>query len=231
MSIALRSKPAVAPKRNPKAKFDAKPKLTRRRKTVSTFDWQNVVIHFGPLKHKITDEEYFKFCAQNKNFRFEMSKEGVVMVMTPTGGEGGNRSFKLTARLGFWVEADGTGEGFDSSTEFILPNGAKRMPDFSWVRRERWEKLTNKQREQFPPICPDFVVELRSRTDRLNSLKKKMEEYMENGARLGWVIDPLKKKVYIYRPNADVEILDKPKTLSGEQVLKGLKLDLKGILD
>lgn len=228
MSIELRSKPTIAPKSALKA--TPKPRI-RRRRLARQLEPEPVVIHFGPLKHKITDDEYFKFCARNKNFRFEMSKEGEVMIMMPTGGEGGNRNFKLNGRLFVWVEADGTGEGFDSSTEFILPNGAKRMPDFSWIRRERWEALTDKQREEFPPICPDFVVELRSRTDRLNTLKKKMEEYIECGARLGWLIDPKEKKVHVYRPNAEVETLDKPKSLSGGSVLKGLKLDLTGILD
>ncbi|MEK7829707.1 MAG: Uma2 family endonuclease [Acidobacteriota bacterium] len=177
------------------------------------------------------DDEFFKFCMLNQDLRIEMSKDGEIMIMMPTGGEGGNKSFKLTTRLGVWVEADGTGVGFDSSTEFSLPNGAKRSPDFSWIRRERWEALTNKQREVFSPICPDFVVELRSRTDRLKHLKAKMDEYIENGARLGWLIDPKEKKVHIYRPNAEAEILDNPKNLSGGSVLKGLKLDLAGILD
>ncbi|MEP7336311.1 MAG: Uma2 family endonuclease [Acidobacteriota bacterium] len=232
MSTALRSKSPIAPKNKPKAKLKAEPQpRPRRPKTTPKFEFEPLVIHFGPLKDKITDDEFFKFCMRNRDLRIEMSKEGEMIIMMGAGGEGGNRNFKLTARLGSWVEADGTGEGFDSSTEFSLPNGAKRSPDFSRIRRERWEALSAKQREEFPPICPDFVVELRSRTDRLPPLKKKMEEYIANGAQLGWLIDPLKKKVHIYRPNAEVEILDKPKSLSGEPLLKRLKLNLSGILD
>lgn len=232
MSTALRSKSPITPKNKPAAKLkeQSTPK-PRRRKTVPKFELESLVIHFGPLKDKITDDEFFKFCMRNRGLRIEMSKEGEMIIMMPTGGEGGNRSFKLTTRFGSWAEADGTGEGFDSSTEFSLPNGAKRSPDVSWIRRDRWEALPAEQRKKFPPICPDFVVELRSETDRLNPLKKKMEEYIANGAQLGWLIDPLKKKVHIYRPNAEVETLDKPKSLSGEPLLKGLNLNLAGILD
>lgn len=232
MSTALRSKSTIALKTEPAPKSKSTPQLKARpQKNTTKFEVERLVIRFGPLKNKITDEEFFQFCQRNQDLRIEMSKEGEMIIMMGTGGEGGNRNFKLTARLGSWVEADGTGEGFDSSTEFSLPNGAKRSPDFSWVRRERWESLSARQREEFPPLCPDFVVELRSRTDRLNPLKKKMEEYIANGAQLGWLSDPLKRKVYIYRPNVEVEILDKPKSLSGEPLLKGLNLNLAGILD
>lgn len=244
MNIALRTRPAIAPKNLLlKSKAQAKSKTqtaeptvntkfkTRLQKIVLPFEWETLVIRFESPEQKPTDDEFFKFCMLNQDLRIEMSKEGEIMIMMPTGGEGGNRNFKLNGRFAVWVETDGTGVGFDSSTEFSLPNGAKRSPDFSWIRRERWEALTNKQRQVFSPICPDFVVELRSRTDRLKNLKAKMEEYIENGAQLGWLIDPKEKKVHVYRPNAEVEILDKPKTLSGGSVLKGLKLDLTGILD
>jgi Uma2 family endonuclease len=151
--------------------------------------------------------------------------------MMPTGGEGGHRNFNLNGEFYAWVIADGTGVGFDSSTGFILPNGAKRAPDLAWIQRERWEAIPKKQRKKFPPICPDFVVELRSETDKLATVKAKLEEYMENGAQLGWLIDPLEKKVYIYRPNARVKVLDNPATISGEPLLKGLTLKLAGILE
>jgi len=154
-----------------------------------------------------------------------------MIIMMPTGGEGGSRNFNLAGEFRVWVKADGTGIGFDSSTGFKLPNGAKRSPDLSWIRRDRWKAIPARQRKKFAPICPDFVVELRSETDHLEPLKAKLEEYIANGARLGWLIDPLKKKVYIYRPDAEIEILDKPKSLSGEPLLKGLELDLSGILD
>jgi Uma2 family endonuclease len=201
------------------------PNLTQ----VALPEWESLVLTLGT--RKITDDEFFEFCRLNPDLRIEMSKEGEVIIMMPTGGEGGHRNYLLTVRLGNWVEADGTGVGFDSSTGFILPNGAKRAPDFSWIQRERWDAIPKKQRKKFPPICPDFVVELRSETDKLATVKAKMDEYMGNGAQLGWLIDPLEKKVYIYRPNARVKVLDNPATISGEPFLKGLTLKLAGILE
>lgn len=188
-----------------------------------------LVIRLGPLKGHLTDDEFFKFCQLNRDLRIEMTREGEVIIMSPVGSEGGNRNFKLTARFGAWAEADGTGVGFDSSTGFKLPNGAKRSPDLSWMRRERWEAVPKKQRKKFAPVCPDFVVELRSETDSLEMLQEKMKEYLASGAQLGWLIDPLEKKVHIYRPKATVEILDRPRSVSGEPLLKGFVLDLSGI--
>jgi Uma2 family endonuclease len=182
-------------------------------------------------RHPMSDEDFWEFCARNRDLRLEMTSEGQMIIMMPVGGEGSNRNFLLTARLGAWAEADGTGIGFDSSGGFRLPNKAKRSPDASWVRRERWEALTDKQRKKFPPLCPDFVIELRSESDRLKKLQDKMEEYIANGAQLGWLIDPIEKKVYIYRPNAPVEILDHPQEISGEPLLKGFTLKLAGIID
>src|SRR5438552_5554992 len=124
-----------------------------------------LVIRLGPLKEHLTDDEFFKFCQLNRDLRIEMTRDGEVIIMSPVGGEGGNRNFKLTTRFGAWAEADGTGVGFDSSTGFTLPSGAKRSPDLSWMRRERWEAVPKKQRKKFAAICPDFVVELRSETD------------------------------------------------------------------
>jgi Uma2 family endonuclease len=188
------------------------------------------VVRLGPLKERLTDQEFFKFCQLNRDLRIEMTSRGEVIIMSPVGSEGGNRNFKLTARFGAWAEADGTGVGFDSSTGFKLPNGAKRSPDLSWIRRDRWEALPKKERKVFAPICPDFVVELRSETDPLEMLQEKMKEYMRSGAQLGWLIDPLEKKVHIYRAKAAVEILDRPRSVSGEPLLKGFVLDLSGIL-
>jgi Uma2 family endonuclease len=135
-------------------------------------------------------------------------------------------NFELTGLFGHWVYADGTGVGFDSSTGFTLPNGATRSPDLAWVKRERWEALTPKQRQQFPPWCPDFVLELRSPSDALVTVQAKMQEYLDNGARLGWLIDPIEKRVSIYRPQAPVECLDNPQTISGDPVLPGFVLEL-----
>jgi Uma2 family endonuclease len=190
-----------------------------------------MVIELGPLQRKLTDDEYFDFCQRNRKLRIEMTKEGQMIIMLPVGGEGGHRNFNLNGEFYAWVKADDTGVGFDSSTGFKLPNGAKRSPDLAWIRRDRWEALPKKQRKKFPPICPDFVVELRSETDSLETLKEKMEEYLANGAQLGWLIDPLEKKVYVYRPKVRVKVLNHPKTISGELLLKGLTLDLAGILD
>ncbi len=197
----------------------------------ASFDSNALVIRLGPLQRKLTDDEFFEFCRHNRDLRIEMTKEGEMIIMMPTGSEGGNRNFSLAVEFGVWVKADGTGLGFDSSTGFTLPNGAKRSPDLAWVRKDRWEAIPKKQRKKFAPICPDFVVELRSETDDLKPLQAKMEEYIANGAELGWLIDPLEKKVHIYRPNARVKILNRPKTLSGEPQLKGLKLNLAGILE
>jgi Uma2 family endonuclease len=150
-----------------------------------------------------------------------------VIIMPPTGGETGNVNFSLTGVFAAWVTADGTGVGFDSSTGFRLPNRAKRSPDLAWVRRERWEALTPQERKGFPPLCPDFVVELRSATDTLPPLDAKLREYIANGASLGWLIDPIERKVYVYRPSTETSCLDDPATISGEPLLRGFVLDLR----
>lgn len=190
-----------------------------------------VVLHFSPFLKKLSEEEFFEFCQLNKELRIELTSEGDLIVMPPTGGKTGRRSGKVTARLTVWAEQDGTGQPFDSSTGFTLPNGAKRSPDFAWVRNERWDSLTEKEQEQFPPLCPDFVVELRSRTDSVKSLRQKMEEYVANGAQLGWLIDPFERKVYVYRPGAEAEVLEDPETLSGEPLLRGFTLDVRALWD
>lgn len=179
----------------------------------------------------LSDDEFWEFCVRNHDLRIEMTKEGQMIIMLPVGGEGSSRNFLLTGRFAAWVETDGTGVGFDSSGGFRLPNKAKRSPDASWVLRKRWEALTEKQRKKFVPLCPDFVIELRSDSDRLKKLQQKMDEYIENGARLGWLIDPTEEKVHIYRPDAPVEILDTPKEISGDPLLKGFTLRLEGIID
>jgi len=191
---------------------------------------ESVVLRFAPPRRRLTDEEFEQFCARYPELRIEMTGEGDMIIMLPVISEGGKRNFILTGRFFVWVEADGSGVGFDSSTAFTLPNGAKRSPDVSWIRRERWDALSEKQKQTFAPICPDFVVELRSSSDRLATLQEKMEEYLANGAQLGWLIDPLEKKVHIYRPNTPAEILDNPSAISGDPVLPGFVLNLDGIL-
>lgn len=187
---------------------------------------QPLVLHLGRVVQRMSDDEFFDFCMKHPELRIERTSEGDLIIMPPTGGETGRSNFKLTTHFGNWVEADGSGEGFDSSTEFKLPNGAHRSPDVAWVRRERWEALTPEQRRKFPPLCPDFVIELRSNTDRLGMLKDKMQEYIDNGARLGWLIDPIEKKVWVYRPDAEAERLDNPATIGGDPELPGYVLPL-----
>jgi len=185
-----------------------------------------------PLKLKIqetrlTEEQFVLLCQENPDLQIELSAQGELVIMPPTGLKTGLRNSLLTYELVAWAKIDGTGLVFDSSTLFTLPNGAKRSPDASWVRREKWDTLTEEQQEKFAQICPDFVVELRSPTDRLSVLQEKMQEYIDNGALLGWLIDPLEKRVSVYRPGQPVELLNDPDTLSGDPVLLGFVLHVR----
>jgi Uma2 family endonuclease len=176
---------------------------------------------------KLTEEQFIRLCQENPDLQIELTARGELVIMPPTGLESGRRNIRIARRLDTWTETDGTGVAFDSSTLFTLPNGAKRSPDASWVRQERWEALSAEQRKGFGLLCPDFVVELRSPTDRLKDLQEKMQEYIANGAQLGWLIDPWEKRVYIYRPNQPLEVLDDPATLSGESVLPEFVLHVR----
>lgn len=182
------------------------------------------------LKIDLTDDQFFQMCQQNRDYRFERTASGELLIMPPTGSDTGRRNVKITTQLDIWNSESNLGEVFDSSTGFTLPNGAERSPDASWVKIERWNALTPEQQEKFAPICPDFVVELRSRTDSLKELQDKMQEYIKNGAQLGWLIDRKNKRVEIYRPGKDVEILDNPASLSGENILPGFVLHLQEIM-
>ncbi len=175
---------------------------------------------------KLGDDDFFDFCQDNPDVRIEMDKNGEIEIMPPTESETGIKNFKLIGRFWVWVEKNGTGEGFDSSTSFILPNGAKRSPDLSWVKLEKWNAISPAKRKKFAPLCPDFVVEIRSETDSLTKLQEKMTEYIENGTSLGWLIDVKSKKVYVYQPNTQVQILDKPVEVSGEPYLQGFVLQM-----
>ncbi|MBE9193837.1 Uma2 family endonuclease [Synechocystis sp. LEGE 06083] len=199
---------------------------------VSTLDRRKLVSLNLPdqISLQVTPEQFAQLAIANRDLRLERTATGVLIVNPPTGGETGKRNLNLAGQLSYWFEAnDNLGEAFDSSTGFELPNGANRSPDASWLARERWESLTQEEREGFIPLCPDFVVELRSKTDSLKKLQEKMEEYMENGAKLGWLIDPQNKRVEIYRPGQAVEVLQNPDTLSGEEILPGFTLSLKRI--
>ena len=187
-----------------------------------------MVLHLDPII-QMSGEQFFQFCRINDEWRIERTTEGDLEIMPLTGGGTGNRNFKLATRLGFWTERDGTGVAFDSSTGFVLPNGATRSPDASWVRRERLAELSTEQKERFLPLCPDFVVELRSPSDRLENLQDKMREYLENGARLGWLIDPEERRIYVYEPGKEIRTLQNAEEVSGGTVLPGFVLDLRQI--
>lgn len=176
-----------------------------------------------------SDEALFEFCQRNRDLRVERTSDGDLIIMSPTGAETGRRNFTLTALFGAWVARDGTGVGFDSSTGFVLPNGAERAPDVAWVRRSRWEALTAEQRRTFAPLCPDFVIELRSPSDDLEELHAKMREYADNGAALGWLIDPDARCVWVYRGGEAPELVETPPTVSGDPILPGFVLDLAAI--
>jgi Uma2 family endonuclease len=189
----------------------------------------DLVLNFGPWLQQMSDDEFYDFCMRHEDLRMERSAKGELIIMPPTGGETGRSNFRLNVHFGNWALANGQGEGFDSSTIFKLPNGANRSPDVSWVRRERWEALTPEQRRKFPPLCPDFVIELRSDSDRLSVLQEKMQEYITNGAQLGWLLDPLHRQVWIYRPNAEPLCLNNPERVSGEPELPDYVLPLNEI--
>jgi Uma2 family endonuclease len=195
--------------------------------SVTSAENKPFTLHFGPVLRKLSDDDFFEFCQANRDWRIERTTDGDIIIMPPTGGETGGRNFNLSVAFGIWAKVDGTGKGFDSSTVFSLPNGANRSPDLAWVTFLRWNALTHEERLGFPPVCPDFIVELRSHTDSLVTLQSKMQEYIDNGCALGWLIDPFEKKVYVYRPQALVECLDNPATVSGEPLLKGFVLDVR----
>jgi Uma2 family endonuclease len=182
------------------------------------------------LKIDLSDDQFFQMCQKNGDYRFERTASGEILIMAPTGSDTGRRNVKITTQLEIWNSQNNLGEVFDSSTGFILPNGAERSPDASWIKAERWNALTPEQKEKFAPICPDFVVELRSPSDSLKDLQEKMQEYIDNGAQLGWLIDRKNQRVEIYLPGKDVEILDNPASLSGENVLPGFVLNLQQIM-
>ena len=178
---------------------------------------------------KLTSEQFYQLCGENPDLKLERNANGELIVMPPTGGETGKTNSKFNLQIGLWNEQTELGEVFDSSTGFTLPNKADRSPDASWVEKSRWSALTPEQREKFIPLCPDFVIELVSPSDSLKKTQEKMQEYMENGCRLGWLINRKKREVEIYRPGQDVEVLQSPLTLSGETVLPGFVLNLQKI--
>lgn len=174
----------------------------------------------------VTHEQFVQLAIANRDLQLERTATGELILMPPTGSDTGNRNSDIAGQLWLWNRQTRLGKTFDSSTGFHLPNGADRSPDAAWVSQERWDALTPEQRKGFAPLCPDFVLELRSESDNIELLRAKMKEYMENKARLGWLIDRKNKKVELYRQGQKVEVLDRPLTLSGENVLPGFVLDL-----
>jgi Uma2 family endonuclease len=176
---------------------------------------------------QLTDAEFEQICRSNPDLRLERTATGELVAMPPTGSETGHYNVELSTELTLWNRRSKLGITFDSSAGFTLPNGAIRSPDASWIRKDRWDSLPPEQKRKFAPICPDFVVELKSPSDLLEDLQDKMLEYLENGAQLGWLIQPETRKVAIYRPGQAVETLENPTTLLGEAVLPGFTLNLQ----
>ena len=185
-----------------------------------------------PQGFKVTTEQFDELAISNTDVRMELTAQGELITMPPTGGTAGRKNARLTTQLTVWADREESGISFDSSTIFVLPNGARRSPDAAWIMLERWNALTSEEQDVFPPIAPDFAIELVSKSDltkqRYEDLQEKMQEYIDNGVRLGWLIEPKAKTVEIYRQGQAVEILQSPKTLSGEDVLPGFVLELAG---
>lgn len=179
---------------------------------------------------KMTDAAFYEFCQSNQDYRFEMNSQGELIVMPPAFLESSRINNKINFQLTAWALKDKTGEVFESDGMFTLPNGAKRAPDAFWITKEKYYALPDKEREErFARIVPDFVIELRSKSDNLKKLKSKMEEYIENGVSLGWLIDPTEKKIHVYRADKTVEVFENPTRVSGEDTLRGFELDLSEI--
>lgn len=186
--------------------------------TAITINFNNII--------KLTDNQFYQLCQDNPDIKFERNQWGELIIMPPTGGETGNRNSEMNAEFVIWNRQTKLGKVFDSSTCFKLPNNSERSPDVSWIQIDRWNSLSQEQQEKFPPIAPDFVLELMSPSDRLKDTQEKMQEYMAAGVKLGWLLNRKTRRVEIYRQGKEVEVLDSPKSLSGEDVLPGFVLDL-----
>ena len=188
-----------------------------------------VVVKLAPLV-TLDDDQLFDFCQLNRDLRIERDAEGALILMAPVGAASSARNMEVCRQLANLAQHDGTGIAFDSSVGYILPNGAMRSPDASWVRKDRWDALRADEREKFLPLCPDFVVELRSPSDRLASLQRRLRELIRNGAQLGWLIDPRRRSVHVYRPGQSVRTLLAPGEITADPPLNGFVLDLRSIL-
>ncbi len=190
----------------------------------------SLVLHWPPSIHLMNDQ-FFDFCQVNKELRIELTAQGDCEIMAPTGGSTSWRNSRLITQLSVWADLEGSGVVFDSSGGFVLPNGAIRSPDVSWVERSRLLTLTEIQKQRFLPLCPDFVIELRSPSDSMKNLQDKMQEYSENGASLGWLIDPEAQQVLVFQPKTAILRLDKPQFLLADNLLTGFSLDMQKLWD
>jgi Uma2 family endonuclease len=195
---------------------------------INEYGISRFVLQFSPFL-KMTDENFFEFCQANRDLRIERNAEGEIIIMPPTGWETGDKNAEITAQLRIWTKKDGRGKSADSSAGYKMPNGAIMSPDASWILNERLEKISPRKRRKFLPLAPDFVIELRSESDSLAKLKDKMQEYIDNGVSLGWLIDPQEKQVFVYRPNTEIEVLENSTEISGEPLLPDFTLNLKEI--
>jgi Uma2 family endonuclease len=177
----------------------------------------------------MTQDQFFEFCQQNRKIRMERTAQGELIIMPPSGGESGAQNLSVGAQLFFWAKGRGTGKAFDSSTGFILPSGANRSPDASWVSTPQLAQISQEQMKKFLPVCPDFLVEVLSPSDSVGLTLEKMEEYIANGAKLGWFINPRNRQVRVYRPGQEVQVLEFPATLAGDPELPGFVLDLESV--
>jgi Uma2 family endonuclease len=195
---------------------------------INEFGISRFVLQFSPFI-EMNDDQFFEFCQANRDVRIERNSHGEIIIMPPTGWETGDKNAEITTQLRIWAKKDGRGKSADSSTGYKMPNGATISPDASWILNERLEKISPAKRRKFLPLAPDFVIELRSESDSLQKLQTKMQEYIENGVSLGWLIDPTERKVYVYRAENEVKTLENPAEISGAPVLKGFVLNLKEI--
>lgn len=189
-----------------------------------------IILNLKPFV-ELSDDQFYEMCQNHRDLKFERTAQGELVIVTPVGGESGSREADLIGDLVYWNRHTRLGKVFSSSTCFKLPNGADRSPDAAWISLERWTQLTPDQQKKFPPICPDFVIELRSESDALKPLQQKMQEYISNGLRLGWLIDPQDRQVEIYRDAQRKQVLQNPKQLDGEDVLPGFSVDASLLWD
>jgi len=189
-----------------------------------------IILNLKPFV-ELSDDQFYELCQNHRDLKFERTAQGELVIVTPVGGEGGSREADLIGDLVYWNRRTQLGKVFSSSTCFRLPNGADRSPDAAWIILERWNQLTPEQQKKFPPVCPDFVIELRSESDALELLQQKMQEYISNGLRLGWLVNPQDRQVEVYKANRVKRVLENPKQVDGEDVLPGFVFELSILWD